>query len=204
MVLAPPSTSLQCDRLEGAAHSRGASSTRAPAASRGAAGALPLPGQARRRARSEHAASSPRSAVPTNERAASSTRAEPSHESSGTSEGTRWRSSTSVGSPSSRATTHARGNSPSGSACTVNRTPATEGDLAPQPWVRRAREGATGEEAPAKSCELFRELGFTEYHSFALEGLAGLAAASNAPLEAARLLGRAGRRAPSEALLGLS
>ena len=41
------------------------------------------------------------------------------------------------------------------------------------------------------SCRLFRELGFTEYHSFALEGLAGVAAASSAHLEAARLLGRA-------------
>ena len=42
-----------------------------------------------------------------------------------------------------------------------------------------------------ESSELFRELGFTEYLAFALEGLAGLAAASDAPVEAARLLGRA-------------
>jgi hypothetical protein len=40
-----------------------------------------------------------------------------------------------------------------------------------------------------ESSELFRELGFTEYLAFALEGLAGLAAASDAPTEAARLLG---------------
>ena len=54
-----------------------------------------------------------------------------------------------------------------------------------------------------KSCELFRELGFTEYHSFALEGLAGLAAAGNAPLEAARLLGRAeALREAADASLG--
>jgi predicted ATPase/class 3 adenylate cyclase len=37
-----------------------------------------------------------------------------------------------------------------------------------------------------KSCRLFRELGFTEYHSFALEGLAGVAAASSAHPEAAQ------------------
>ncbi len=41
-----------------------------------------------------------------------------------------------------------------------------------------------------ESRDLFRELGFTEYLSFALEGLAALAA-DGEPLEAARLLGHA-------------
>ena len=53
-----------------------------------------------------------------------------------------------------------------------------------------------------ESRELFRELGFTEYLGFALEGLAGLAAAS-APLEAARLLGHAeALREAADASLG--
>ena len=53
-----------------------------------------------------------------------------------------------------------------------------------------------------QSRELFQELGFTEYLSFALEGLAGLAAAS-APLEAARLLGHAeALREAADASLG--
>ena len=66
-------------------------------------------------------------------------------------------------------------------------------------------EGAAGEARKQleESCELFRELGFTEYHSFALEGLAGLAAVSGAPAEAARLLGRAeALREAADASLG--
>ncbi len=54
-----------------------------------------------------------------------------------------------------------------------------------------------------ESCELFRELGFTEYLAFALEGLAGVAAVSGAPVEAARLLGHAeALREAADASLG--
>jgi len=54
-------------------------------------------------------------------------------------------------------------------------------------------EGATGEARKQleESCARFRELGFTEYLAFCLEGLTGVAAVSGAPVEAARLLGRA-------------
>jgi predicted ATPase/class 3 adenylate cyclase len=55
----------------------------------------------------------------------------------------------------------------------------------------------------AESCERFRELGFTEYLSFGLEGLAGLAAVSGAPVKAARLLGHAeALREAADASLG--
>ncbi|MGI8479156.1 MAG: ATP-binding protein [Gaiellaceae bacterium] len=66
-------------------------------------------------------------------------------------------------------------------------------------------EGATGEARTQleKSCELFWELGFTEYLAFCLEGLAGLAAVSGAPVEAARLLGYAeALREAADASLG--
>ena len=65
-------------------------------------------------------------------------------------------------------------------------------------------EGAVDEarEHLEQSRELFQELGFTEYLAFALEGLAGLAAA-NEPLEAARLLGHAeALREAADASLG--
>jgi predicted ATPase/class 3 adenylate cyclase len=54
-------------------------------------------------------------------------------------------------------------------------------------------EGCAGEakERLEESRRLFRELGFTEYLAFCLEGLAGVAAVSDAPLEAAQHLGGA-------------
>jgi hypothetical protein len=66
-------------------------------------------------------------------------------------------------------------------------------------------EGAVGEARKQleESRERFLELGFTEYLAFCLEGLAGLAAVSGAPLEAARLLGRAeALREAADASLG--
>jgi predicted ATPase/class 3 adenylate cyclase len=66
-------------------------------------------------------------------------------------------------------------------------------------------EGATNEARKRleESCERFQELGFTEYLAFCLEGLAGVAAVSGAPVEAARLLGRAeALREAADASLG--
>jgi len=66
-------------------------------------------------------------------------------------------------------------------------------------------EGATNEARNwlEDSCERFRELGFTEYLAFCLEGLAAVAALSGAPGEAARLLGCAeGLREAADASLG--
>jgi predicted ATPase/class 3 adenylate cyclase len=66
-------------------------------------------------------------------------------------------------------------------------------------------EGATDEARKQleDSCERFLELGFTEYLAFCVEGLAGVAAVSGAPEEAARLLGRAeALREEADASLG--
>lgn len=66
-------------------------------------------------------------------------------------------------------------------------------------------EGAAGEAKKLleESRERLEELGFTEYLAFCLEGLASLAATSGAPIEAARLLGRADAlREAADASLG--